>query len=293
MDKTDQLVTKSEGEVSPSPKSHPRDLGKDNYEVWRERTHKRAFRPAPDQEGSSIATHPELVDQDLKTSGEVILELAKLEKIYGPTDRQLPVLRGANLSIGSGQIYGLIGPSGAGKSTLLQIAGLLDLPTSGTVTIAGAAAEDLGDWDRTLLRRDTIGFVYQFHHLLKEFNALENVMMPQRVAGVAHRPAKARAEELLVRVGLQDRLTHRPAALSGGEQQRVAIARALANRPALLLADEPTGNLDPDTAEIVFQMLLSLTREEGMAALIATHNLDLGQRMDRRVRLDGGLLVEA
>ncbi len=224
---------------------------------------------------------------------DLVLELTDLTKTYGQADRQVQVLRGANLTIEPGQILGLIGPSGSGKTTLLQIAGLLDVPTSGTVTIAGAAAEDLGDRARTLLRRDTVGFVYQFHHLLKEFNALENVMMPQRVAGIPQAQARARAEELLVRVGLQDRLTHRPAMLSGGEQQRVAIARGLANRPALLLADEPTGNLDPDTAETVFQLLLTLTREEGMAALIATHNLDLGDRMDRRVRLDGGLLYEA
>ncbi len=224
---------------------------------------------------------------------DLVLELTEITKTYGQADRQIHVLRGANLTIEPGQILGLIGPSGSGKTTLLQIAGLLDVPTSGTVTIVGAAAESLRDRARTLLRRDTVGFVYQFHHLLKEFNALENVMMPQRVAGVPQAQARKRAIDLLVRVGLQDRLAHRPAMLSGGEQQRVALARGLANRPALLLADEPTGNLDPDTAESVFQMLLTLTREEGMAALIATHNLDLGDRMDRRVRLERGLLYEA
>ena len=221
-----------------------------------------------------------------------VLSLTNIVKTYGDGAQRVEVLRQASLIIGRGQIVGLIGPSGSGKSTLLQIAGLLDAPTTGSIHIKGGVADDLNDRQRTLLRRDTVGFVYQFHHLLKEFSALENVMMPQRIAGVSDKQARIRAQELLGRVGLQERMHHRPAKLSGGEQQRVAIARALANRPALLLADEPTGNLDPETAESVFQMLLSLTREEGMAALIATHNLELGARMDRQVRLDHGQVHE-
>ena len=218
------------------------------------------------------------------------LELSAITKTYGKGEHAMAVLRGADLAIAKGQIVGLIGPSGSGKSTLLQIAGLLDNPTSGTIAIAGARAEALDDGGRTRLRRTTVGFVYQFHHLLKEFSAVENVMIPQQLAGKSAAMAKARAQSLLEAVGLGHRLRHRPAKLSGGEQQRVAIARALANRPALLLADEPTGNLDPATAEGVFQLLVSLTRQQGMAALIATHNLDLGARMDRVVRLEQGLL---
>ena len=222
--------------------------------------------------------------------GEDVLRLSQIKKTYGTGDQVLEVLGGVNLHIGRGQIIGLIGPSGSGKSTLLQIMGLLDNPTAGEILIAGQAASQLNDYQRTLIRRSHIGFVYQFHHLLKEFTALENVIIPQKIAGVSGHAARARARLLLNQVGLGHRLNHRPAKLSGGEQQRVAIARALANRPALLLADEPTGNLDPETAETIFQILLDLTRQEGMAALIATHNLELGARMDRQIRLGQGQL---
>ena len=225
--------------------------------------------------------------------GDLALNLAGIIKAYGTGDQKLQVLRGVDLAIAKGQIVGLIGPSGSGKSTLLQITGLLDNPTGGTISIGGQSAETLGDAGRTRLRRTTVGFVYQFHHLLKEFSALENVMIPQQLAGASMAAAKTRAQSLLDAVGLSHRINHRPAKLSGGEQQRVAIARALANKPALLLADEPTGNLDPETAEVVFQMLLKITRQEGMAALIATHNLELGARMDRVVKLEKGILNEA
>lgn len=229
---------------------------------------------------------------EVRDAGNAVLTLAQIVKTYGQGEGAVPVLRRANLTIERGQIVGLIGPSGSGKSTLLQIAGLLDSPTQGQIEIAGRTAQDLRDRERTLLRRDTLGFVYQFHHLLKEFSAWENVMMPQRLAGVSLAEARERAFYLLDKVGLGHRADHRPAKLSGGEQQRVAIARALANRPALLLADEPTGNLDPETAETVFQLLLDLAREEGMAALIVTHNLALGARMDRRVQLKQGQVYE-
>ena len=218
------------------------------------------------------------------------LSLTTVVKVYGKDETRLEVLRGATLHLAKGEIVGLIGPSGAGKSTLLQIAGLLDAPSSGSVEVAGKAAHTLGERGRTLLRRTTLGFVYQFHHLLKEFSALENVMIPQQLAGTRPATAHARAKDLLTRVGLDHRLNHRPAKLSGGERQRVAIARALANKPAVLLADEPTGNLDPQTADNVFNLLLDLTRSQGLSALIATHNLDLGARLDRLVRLDQGVV---
>jgi lipoprotein-releasing system ATP-binding protein len=208
------------------------------------------------------------------------------------TPAAITVLDGASLSLAAGEVAALVAPSGAGKSTLLHIAGLLDTPSAGRVRIAGTPAEGLGERARTRLRRDAIGFVYQFHHLLPEFSALENVALPQRAAGVSRAVAEARARALLEAVGLGARLAHRPAELSGGEQQRVAIARALANRPRLLLADEPTGNLDPETSGQVFDMLMGLVRETGLAALIATHNLDLAGRMDRRLRLAHGRVVE-
>jgi lipoprotein-releasing system ATP-binding protein len=191
-----------------------------------------------------------------------------------------------------GQAVALVAPSGAGKSTLLHIAGLLERPDSGVVTIDGEEASQLDDRARTALRRDKIGFVYQFHHLLPEFTALENVMTPQLIAGLNKREARERAHDLLDYLGLAPRENHRPSELSGGEQQRVAIARAVANAPALLLADEPTGNLDPATAEKVFGALMTLVRATGLAAVIATHNLDLAGRMDRRWTLRNGLLVE-
>lgn len=204
----------------------------------------------------------------------------------------LNVLAGANLRVRAGEIVALVGPSGSGKSTLLQLAGLLERPDEGEVSIDGRACGGLGDAERTRLRREALGFVYQQHHLLPEFSAVENVIVPQMIAGVSRVAAKARAAELLGRLGLGERLDHRPGQLSGGEQQRVAICRALANAPRLLLADEPTGNLDPETSEAVFAELLGLVRDEGLAALIATHNPELAGRMDRRVTVRGGAIVE-
>lgn len=216
------------------------------------------------------------------------LELKGVSKTYGAGATAVDVLRGVDLTVRQGEIVALVAPSGAGKSTLLHIAGLLDNADEGEVRIGGRAMVDLPDGGRTAARRAEIGFVYQFHHLLPEFSALENVVMPQLSAGVARRDADARAMELLTAIGLEARAGHRPAELSGGEQQRVAICRALANRPRLLLADEPTGNLDVGTSESVFEMLLSLVREEGLGALIATHNPELAARMDRVIRLDAG-----
>jgi lipoprotein-releasing system ATP-binding protein len=204
----------------------------------------------------------------------------------------LEVLRGADLTIGKGELVALVGPSGAGKSTLLHIAGLLERPSEGEVIIAGEQAGSLNDTERTLLRRAHLGFVYQYHHLLPEFTAAENVVLPQMINGVSRRQGLVRARELLAAMGLEPRMGHQPGQLSGGEQQRVAICRALANRPALLLADEPTGNLDPNTSETVFQELLRLVRTEGLSALIATHNPELAKRMDRMITLRDGLLHE-
>ena len=201
------------------------------------------------------------------------------------------VLRGASVRVGHGEVVALVAPSGAGKSTLLHIAGLLDTPDTGTVTLDGRVMGGLGDRARTEARRADVGFIYQFHHLLPEFTALENIIIPQLANGVAPRAAAARAKDLLGRVGVAGRADHRPAALSGGEQQRVAFCRALANGPRLLLADEPTGNLDPATSDQVFGVLMALVRETGLSALIATHNLDLAARMDRIVRLDAGRVV--
>ena len=222
-----------------------------------------------------------------------VLGLEAVGKVYNPgTPAAVAVLDGASLSLAEGEVVALVAPSGAGKSTLLHIAGLLDTPTRGAVRLMGQAVAGLGDGARTRLRRDTVGFVYQFHHLLPEFSALENVAMPQRAAGVARGEAAARARELLESVGLGHRLDHRPAELSGGEQQRVAVARALANGPRLLLADEPTGNLDPETSARVFAILLDRVRGAGLAALIATHNPELAARMDRVLRLKAGALAE-
>lgn len=203
---------------------------------------------------------------------------------------EVQVLQGASLAVNPGEVVALVAPSGAGKSTLLHIAGLLDTPDQGTVTIDGEDMTRLSDRRRTAVRRATVGFIYQFHHLLPEFTALENIVLPQLANGVAEKDATARAHTLLERVGVGDRAGHRPAALSGGEQQRVAFCRALANEPALLLADEPTGNLDPETSDKVFDTLMHLVRDTGLAAVIATHNLDLAARMDRRVRLTNGVL---
>jgi lipoprotein-releasing system ATP-binding protein len=204
--------------------------------------------------------------------------------------KTLEVLKGADLAVRPGEIVALVAPSGGGKSTLLQIAGLLDTPTSGTVSIEGVVFSGLGDKARTSARRRLLGFVYQFHHLLPDFTAQENLAIPLMAAGRVKAAAMTRAAGLLDRVGLSDRRSHRPAELSGGEQQRVAICRALANDPRVLLADEPTGNLDPETAGRVFDMLLEVVRETGLAALIATHNQDLAARMDRIVRLEDGVI---
>jgi len=204
---------------------------------------------------------------------------------------EVVVLRGASLAVAPGEVVALVAPSGAGKSTLLHIAGLLDTPDAGRVMLGGRDMGGLGDRARTEARRAEVGFIYQFHHLLPEFTALENVVIPQLANGVARAEAEARATGLLGSVGLAARVQHRPAALSGGEQQRVAFCRALANRPRLLLADEPTGNLDPATSDTVFGALMELVRGTGMSALIATHNLDLAARMDRTVRLEAGRVI--
>ncbi len=220
------------------------------------------------------------------------LALSGVERVFVSGAASLRVLRGVELEVRSGEMVALLGPSGAGKSTLLHIAGLLERPDAGEVAIAGERCAKLSDLRRTALRRRAIGFVYQFHHLLPEFSALENVVVPQMIDGVSRRAAAKRAAELLGEVGLGERLDHRPARLSGGEQQRVAIVRAMANRPAVLLADEPTGNLDPTTASGVFDMLARLVKVTGLAALVATHNLELARRMDRIVQLKDGVLLE-
>jgi lipoprotein-releasing system ATP-binding protein len=220
------------------------------------------------------------------------LTLEAVERRYGRGDTTVEVLNGATLNLYSGQSVALIAPSGAGKSTLLHLAGLLERPNGGEVRIAGEATSTMSEAERTALRRNHIGFVYQFHHLLPEFSALENLVLPQMIAGLTRAEAANRGRELLRYLGLGPRETHRPAELSGGEQQRVAIARAVANGPRVLLADEPTGNLDPKTADHVFGTLTALVKATGLAALIATHNLDLAARMDRRVTLRDGVVVE-
>ena len=220
------------------------------------------------------------------------LALAGVRKVFKQGGAELIILNGVDLELRSGELVALVGPSGAGKSTLLHVAGLLERPDGGEIRIDGSDCGALSDEERTLLRRTTIGFVYQFHHLLAEFSALENVMIPQMIAGVARGAARDKAASLLQRVGLGERVGHRPARLSGGEQQRVAIVRALANDPKLLLADEPTGNLDHATAEGVMTSLIEVTRATGLAALIATHNLDLARRLDRSVTLEDGKLRE-
>jgi len=225
---------------------------------------------------------------------DVTMRLNGLTKTYlKGTPGEVQVLRGADLELHAGEAVALVAPSGAGKSTLLHIAGLLDTPDAGSVEIAGQDVTGKGDRTRTALRRQDVGFVYQFHHLLPEFTALENITLPQLANGVSDRAARDRAMALLERVGVAARADHRPAALSGGEQQRVAFCRALANAPRVLLADEPTGNLDPETSDQVFDALMVLVRDEGLSALIATHNMDLAARMDRKMRLDGGVLRPA
>ena len=221
---------------------------------------------------------------------EALLALRRIRRSFHQGRTDLNVLEDADLDINRGEIVALVGPSGAGKSTLLHIAGLLERPDAGEVVIGGEACETLSDDRRTAIRRRRLGFVYQYHHLLPEFSALENIVLPQMIAGVDRRKAAAKGKELLERMNLAPRAEHRPGQLSGGEQQRVAIARALANDPSLLLADEPTGNLDPHTADMVFDELLRLVRHAGLAALVATHNAELARRMDRVVTLRDGRL---
>ena len=221
-----------------------------------------------------------------------VLKLDGLKRSFKQGEREIHVLNGASTELLPGQAVALVGPSGAGKSTLLHIAGLLETPDAGSVIVAGRDCSKLDDGDRTRIRRAEIGFIYQFHQLLPEFSAMENVMLPQMIMGSSRRVAQERAKALLSNLGLAERLDHRPTQLSGGEQQRTAICRALANKPKLILADEPTGNLDPKTSEVVFRELIGLFKSEGVAALIATHNLELASRMDRVLKMEHGQLVE-
>ncbi|WP_428543096.1 ABC transporter ATP-binding protein [Profundibacter sp.] len=221
-----------------------------------------------------------------------MLDLRGIVKTYNHgKPNEINVLRGADLTVDQGEVVALVAPSGAGKSTLLHIAGLLDTPDQGQVLINGQDMSGKSDRKRTAVRRDEVGFIYQFHHLLPEFSALENIVLPQLANGVSQKQAEGRALELLGNVGVAERADHRPAAMSGGEQQRVAFCRALANEPLVLLADEPTGNLDPATSDQVFAALMGLARDTGLSALIATHNMELAARMDRVVRMENGVLV--
>jgi lipoprotein-releasing system ATP-binding protein len=222
---------------------------------------------------------------------DVLLKTEGLTRVYYQGGENLTVLHNADIEVKAGEIVALVGPSGSGKSTLLQMTGLLDHATSGKIMLAGQDVSNANDDRRTALRRQFIGFVYQFHYLLPEFTALENVVIPQMIAGKSREEAEARATEFLTQLKLDHRLEHRPARLSGGEQQRVAMARALANSPKLLLADEPTGNLDPETSDGVFEMLTQLVRSSGIGALIATHNMDLAERMDRILELKAGRII--
>lgn len=221
------------------------------------------------------------------------LRLENVARAYAQGEGTLDVFHNLELTLRPGEVVALVGPSGAGKSSLLHMAGLLEAPTAGEIYIAGSAASKLDERTRTRIRRDMIGFVYQAHHLLPEFTALENVILPQRIAGRPRAESEANAKRLLEQLGLSERMTHRPSQLSGGEQQRVAIARALANNPRILLADEPTGNLDPRTSGGVFDALVALVRSEGLAALIATHNVELASKMDRALVMQDGRLVDA
>ena len=239
---------------------------------------------------TDLPTHEPM--EDGAPTPDPALQLHEVVRTYQTRADQLHILRGADLALWPGQSVALIAPSGAGKSTLLHLAGLLERPDAGEIYVGDLPTAHMDDDQRTRLRRLEIGFVYQFHHLLPEFTAQENVMMPQLIRGLGADVAKKRAGELLQYLGLGERVTHRPAELSGGEQQRVAIARAVANTPRILLADEPTGNLDPKTASHVFEALTQIVRATGLAALVATHNLDLASRMDRRVTLRDGLIIE-
>ncbi len=221
-----------------------------------------------------------------------VLRLVDLKRSFHQGEREIRVLDGAAAELYPGQAVALVGPSGSGKSTLLHIAGLLETPDSGNVFVNGQDCARMNDRERTRVRRAELGFIYQFHQLLPEFSALENIVIPQMIQGVSRRAASDRARELLTMLGLGERVDHRPAELSGGEQQRTAIARGLANQPNLLLADEPTGNLDPTTSDRVFADLMSLIEHTGVSALIATHNMDLAQRMHRVLRLENGRLIE-
>ena len=238
----------------------------------------------------------ELIDSqlvlDTGNTAASAIRLGAVYKSYVQGKRKLDILKSANLDIARGEMVALVAPSGAGKSTLLHAAGLLEKPDKGDVFVGGVSTRDMKDSERTAMRRREIGFVYQFHHLLPEFNARENLEIPQLIAGRSKEQAKARSEELLAYMKIADRADHRPSELSGGEQQRVAIARAVANGPSLLLADEPTGNLDPKTSQFVFEMLHQLVRESGLSALIATHNHDLARKMDRCVTLKSGQVVD-
>lgn len=239
-----------------------------------------------------MQTQTPQTDETVKTAPLPALMLDHIRLSYRDAERQLDVLRDISLSVMPGQTVALIAPSGTGKSTLLHVAGLLERPDAGEVRIGGVACSALNDVARTEIRRTDIGFIYQQHRLLPEFTAMENVALPQMINGLTRKLAEQRASQILGFLGLGERLSHRPSELSGGEQQRVAIARAVSNRPRLLLADEPTGNLDPVTSAHVFDTLLTLTRVSGLAAVIATHNLDLAHRMDRRITLRDGMIVE-
>jgi lipoprotein-releasing system ATP-binding protein len=248
--------------------------------------------PSPGRHPAAATSAPSPHPAGAKTpSGALVLD--KIERAYKTGSGPLPVLQGADLALQPGEMVALVAPSGAGKSTLLHVAGLLEHPDSGEVFVNGEATSSLSDEGRTALRRTQIGFVYQFHHLLPEFSALENLMLPQMIAGLSHAESASRAKELLAYLRVDHRASHRPAELSGGEQQRVAIARAVANAPRILLADEPTGNLDPKTAGHVFEALRDLVRASGLAALFATHNFALAAEMDRTITIEDGLIVPA
>jgi lipoprotein-releasing system ATP-binding protein len=223
---------------------------------------------------------------------DILLQTKDVQKSFSQAGETLNVLHDINISVEPGELVALVGPSGSGKSTFLQLTGLLDTPTSGRIMIGGEDMSRASDATRTAYRRELIGFVYQFHYLQPEFTALENVVIPQMIAGRGHAESHDRALKILARLGLNHRLNHRPARLSGGEQQRVAFSRALANQPSLLLADEPTGNLDPETSEIVFNEMLELVRNVGIGAIIATHNMELAERMDRVLLLKSGTIID-